>query len=153
MRMKMEHYSLGQHCLLASGNQPNQNLPQPKIHTRNKGKFLHKTDQIRSNNIMERKPCHMPHTDAAHNNQQRKIMAHEKSTWLTDRELGQETEFLCEKKINKQAMKIMSFPCRTNQGESAADTRRTEQEERPRHEKENQTAALPLVVWVTETST
>jgi hypothetical protein len=88
---------------------------------------------------MERKPCHMPHTDAAHNNQQRKIMAHEKSTWLMDRELGPETEFLCGKKINKQAMKIMSFPCRTNQGESAANTRRTEQEERPRHEKENQT--------------
>jgi hypothetical protein len=39
----------------------------------------------------------------------------------------------------KQAMKIMSFPCRTNQGESAADTRRTEWEEQPRHEKENQT--------------
>jgi hypothetical protein len=40
---------------------------------------------------MERKPCHMPHTDAAHNNQQRKIMAQEKSTWLTNRELGKET--------------------------------------------------------------
>jgi hypothetical protein len=29
--------------------------------------------------------------------------------------------------------------CRTNQDESAADTRRAEREERPRHEKENQT--------------
>jgi hypothetical protein len=79
---------------------------------------------------MERKPCHRPHTAVAHNDQQRKIMAQEKSTWLTDRGLGQETEFLCGKKINKQqAMKITSFPCRTNKDESAADTRRAERDE------------------------
>jgi hypothetical protein len=53
--------------------------------------------------------------------------------------VGQEAEFLCGKKINKQAMKITSLSCRTNQDESAADTRRAEREERPRHEKENQT--------------
>jgi hypothetical protein len=34
-------------------------------------------------------------------------------------------------------MKITSFPWRANQDESAADTRRAEQEERPRREKEN----------------
>jgi hypothetical protein len=94
--------------LPASGNQLNQNLTQPKIHTRNKGKFLHKTDQIGSNNRTERKPCHMPPTAAVHN-QQRKITAQEKLTWLTDQGLGQETEFWCWKKINKQAMKITEF--------------------------------------------
>jgi hypothetical protein len=97
----MKHYILGQYCLLASGNQPNQKLTQPKIHTRKKGKFLHKTDQIASNNRTERKPCHMPPTATVHN-QQRKIMTQEKLTWLTDRWLGHEIEFLCGKKI-KQA--------------------------------------------------
>jgi hypothetical protein len=141
MRTEMKHCSLGQYCLLVSGNQPNQNLTQPKIHTRNKGKFLHK--RIRSGAITEWKENLVtgPPTAAAHNDQQRKIMAQEKSPWLMDRGLGQGTEFLCGKKINKQAMKIMSFPCRTNKNESATDTRRAEREERPRHEKENQTGS------------
>jgi hypothetical protein len=105
--------------MLASGNQPNQNLTHPKIHTRNKGKFLHKTDQTGSNNRMERKPCHRPPTTTAHNDHllllrtttsKEKSWHRKKSAWLTDRGLDQEIEFMCGKKINKQAMKITSFP-------------------------------------------
>jgi hypothetical protein len=152
MRTEMKHCSLGQYCLLASGNQPNQNLTQPKIHTRNKGKFLHK--RIRSGAITEWKENLVtgPPTAAAHNDQQRKIMAQEKSTWLMDRGLGQGTEFLCGKKINKQAMKIMSFPCRTNR----TSQRRTPDALSGKNDqgtKKRIRPAVPLVGWATETST
>jgi hypothetical protein len=125
----MKHCSLGQYSLLASGNQPNQNLTQPKIHTRNKGKFLHKNRLDREQKQNGKKTfsqttyCCCAHRSAKKNHGRGKInLAHGPRAWpgniISVRE-----------KKNKQAMKITSFPWRMNQDESAADTRRAEREE------------------------
>jgi hypothetical protein len=88
--MEMKHCSLGQYYLLASGNQPNQNLTRPKIHTRNKGKFLHK--RIRSGKITEWKE----NLVTGHLLLLRTMTSKEKS-WHRKNQLGSRTEGLVRK--------------------------------------------------------